>query len=132
MPPLLRVVFHDQSSGRGVIEDPLHQVAAADLRKGRVRYGPGDGRSLDQFDVRLTLPARDSGAAGRGTIARIRDDSVHHFDGQGAVASSREEPGPGGDDQFACATDEMLMYFRDEGVKVSTSLDGPAFLHNKN
>jgi uncharacterized protein len=33
---------------------------------------------------------------------------------------------------FACATDEMLMYFRDEGVKVSTSLDGPAFLHNKN
>jgi His-Xaa-Ser system radical SAM maturase HxsB len=33
---------------------------------------------------------------------------------------------------LACATDEMLMYFRDEGVKVSTSLDGPAFLHNKN
>jgi His-Xaa-Ser system radical SAM maturase HxsB len=33
---------------------------------------------------------------------------------------------------LACATDEMLMYFKDEGVKVSTSLDGPAFLHNKN
>lgn len=33
---------------------------------------------------------------------------------------------------LACATDEMLVYFRDEGVKVSTSLDGPAFLHNKN
>lgn len=33
---------------------------------------------------------------------------------------------------LACATDEMLMYFRDEGVKVSTSLDGPAFLHNQN
>ena len=33
---------------------------------------------------------------------------------------------------LACATDEMLLYFRDEGVKVSTSLDGPAFLHNKN
>jgi His-Xaa-Ser system radical SAM maturase HxsB len=33
---------------------------------------------------------------------------------------------------LACATDEMLMYFRDEGVKVSTSLDGPAFLHNRN
>jgi uncharacterized protein len=33
---------------------------------------------------------------------------------------------------LACATDEMLMYFRDEGVRVSTSLDGPAFLHNKN
>lgn len=33
---------------------------------------------------------------------------------------------------LACATDDMLMYFRDEGVKVSTSLDGPAFLHNKN
>jgi hypothetical protein len=28
--------------------------------------------------------------------------------------------------------DEMLAYFRDEGVKVSTSLDGPAFLQNKN
>jgi His-Xaa-Ser system radical SAM maturase HxsB len=26
----------------------------------------------------------------------------------------------------------MLMYFRDEGVRVSTSLDGPAYLHNKN
>lgn len=33
---------------------------------------------------------------------------------------------------LACATDEMLTYFRDEGVRVSTSLDGPAFLHNKN
>ena len=33
---------------------------------------------------------------------------------------------------LACATDEMLGYLRDEGVKVSTSLDGPAFLHNKN
>jgi His-Xaa-Ser system radical SAM maturase HxsB len=33
---------------------------------------------------------------------------------------------------LACATDEMLTYLRDEGVKVSTSLDGPAFLHNKN
>lgn len=29
-------------------------------------------------------------------------------------------------------TDDILLYFRDEGVKVSTSLDGPAFLHNKN
>lgn len=29
-------------------------------------------------------------------------------------------------------TDDILYYFRDEGVKVSTSLDGPAFLHNKN
>jgi His-Xaa-Ser system radical SAM maturase HxsB len=33
---------------------------------------------------------------------------------------------------LACATDEMLAFFRDEGIKVSTSLDGPAFLHNKN
>ena len=33
---------------------------------------------------------------------------------------------------LACATDEMLLFFRDEGVKVSTSLDGPSFLHNKN
>jgi His-Xaa-Ser system radical SAM maturase HxsB len=33
---------------------------------------------------------------------------------------------------LACATEEMLEYFRDEGVKVSTSLDGPAFLHNLN
>ena len=33
---------------------------------------------------------------------------------------------------LACATDEMLTYLRDEQVRVSTSLDGPAFLHNKN
>jgi His-Xaa-Ser system radical SAM maturase HxsB len=33
---------------------------------------------------------------------------------------------------LALATDEMLQYFRDEGVKVSTSLDGPKFLHNRN
>jgi len=26
----------------------------------------------------------------------------------------------------------MLQYFRDDGVKISTSLDGPAFLHNAN
>ena len=33
---------------------------------------------------------------------------------------------------LACANDDILMYFRDEGVKISTSLDGPALLHNKN
>jgi His-Xaa-Ser system radical SAM maturase HxsB len=33
---------------------------------------------------------------------------------------------------LACATDEMLTYFRDEEMRVSTSLDGPALLHNKN
>jgi len=29
-------------------------------------------------------------------------------------------------------TNDILHYFRDEAVKVSTSLDGPSFLHNKN
>lgn len=33
---------------------------------------------------------------------------------------------------LALATDEMLQFFASEGVKVSTSLDGPEFLHNKN
>jgi uncharacterized protein len=33
---------------------------------------------------------------------------------------------------LALATDEMLHFFRDERVSVSTSLDGPAFLHNAN
>jgi His-Xaa-Ser system radical SAM maturase HxsB len=33
---------------------------------------------------------------------------------------------------LACATNEMLTYFKDEGVKISTSLDGPGFLHNRN
>jgi His-Xaa-Ser system radical SAM maturase HxsB len=33
---------------------------------------------------------------------------------------------------LANATDEMLRYFRDERVKISTSLDGPAFIHNAN
>jgi His-Xaa-Ser system radical SAM maturase HxsB len=33
---------------------------------------------------------------------------------------------------LALAEDEMLRFFRDEGVNVSTSLDGPAFLHNAN
>lgn len=28
--------------------------------------------------------------------------------------------------------DEMLAYFRDENIKLSTSLDGPAFIHNAN
>lgn len=30
------------------------------------------------------------------------------------------------------ATDEMLTYCRDQGIKLSVSLDGPAFLHNEN
>ncbi len=30
------------------------------------------------------------------------------------------------------ATDEMLHYFRDEGIDLSTSLDGPAFIHDAN
>jgi len=33
---------------------------------------------------------------------------------------------------LACATDEMYQYFKEEGVKISTSLDGPAEIHNKN
>jgi His-Xaa-Ser system radical SAM maturase HxsB len=33
---------------------------------------------------------------------------------------------------LALATDEMLCFFRDEGISVSTSVDGPAFLHNAN
>lgn len=33
---------------------------------------------------------------------------------------------------LALATDEMLGYLATEGVKISTSLDGPAFLHDKN
>lgn len=33
---------------------------------------------------------------------------------------------------LACITDEILAYLREEEIKVSTSLDGPAFLHNKN
>src|SRR5207247_2350367 len=33
---------------------------------------------------------------------------------------------------LALATDDVLCYFRDEGVSVSTSLDGPAFIHNAN
>jgi His-Xaa-Ser system radical SAM maturase HxsB len=33
---------------------------------------------------------------------------------------------------LANATDEMLLYFRDEEIMVSTSLDGPAFIHNSN
>jgi His-Xaa-Ser system radical SAM maturase HxsB len=33
---------------------------------------------------------------------------------------------------LACISDEILVYLRDEEIKVSTSLDGPAFLHNRN
>jgi uncharacterized protein len=33
---------------------------------------------------------------------------------------------------LAIVTDEMLRYFRDEKVEISTSLDGPAFIHNAN
>jgi His-Xaa-Ser repeat-associated upstream radical SAM protein len=33
---------------------------------------------------------------------------------------------------LALATDEMLRYLRDAEIKISTSLDGPAFVHNAN
>src|SRR6266571_2257966 len=33
---------------------------------------------------------------------------------------------------LSVATDDQLRWCRDEGVKVSTSLDGPAFIHNAN
>jgi len=33
---------------------------------------------------------------------------------------------------LAYASDDVLMYCRDENIKLSTSLDGPAFLHNAN
>jgi His-Xaa-Ser system radical SAM maturase HxsB len=33
---------------------------------------------------------------------------------------------------LAVVTDEMLNYFKENNILVSTSLDGPAFIHNKN
>jgi His-Xaa-Ser system radical SAM maturase HxsB len=33
---------------------------------------------------------------------------------------------------LACITDEIIGYLADNDIKVSTSLDGPAFLHNQN
>ena len=33
---------------------------------------------------------------------------------------------------LALATDEVLYYCRDKGIEISTSLDGPAFIHNAN
>ena len=33
---------------------------------------------------------------------------------------------------LANLTDDILLYLRDEGIKISTSLDGPAFIHNVN
>ena len=33
---------------------------------------------------------------------------------------------------LAIVTDEMLLFFRDQKVDISTSLDGPAFIHNAN
>jgi sulfatase maturation enzyme AslB (radical SAM superfamily) len=33
---------------------------------------------------------------------------------------------------LAVASDEIMEYLRDEGIEVSTSLDGPAFIHNAN
>lgn len=33
---------------------------------------------------------------------------------------------------LANATDDMLFYLRDQNIKVSTSLDGPSFIHNAN
>lgn len=33
---------------------------------------------------------------------------------------------------LAVVTDDMLRYFRDEQIEISTSLDGPAFIHNAN
>lgn len=33
---------------------------------------------------------------------------------------------------LAVATDEMLHYCHEQGIRISTSLDGPAWLHNKN
>jgi His-Xaa-Ser system radical SAM maturase HxsB len=33
---------------------------------------------------------------------------------------------------LANLTDDILLYLRDEGIKISTSLDGPAFIHNAN
>lgn len=33
---------------------------------------------------------------------------------------------------LALATDGILMYFRDEGIDISTSLDAPEFIHNAN
>ena len=45
--------------------------------------------------------------------------------GKGVGHRCRDEPG-------AMATDDMLHYLRDEQIEISTSLDGPAFIHNAN
>ena len=55
-------------------------------------------------------------------VPRAKDLAAKHGRGLDIVVATN----------LAVVTDEMLRYFRDEEVYVSTSLDGPAFIHNAN
>ncbi len=82
----------------------------------------------------MDSPARDLTLEIQGGEPLVAFDLIQYLiPGAKALASERGK----NLDLVVCTnlsrvTDDILLYFRDKGVKVSTSLDGPAFLHNKN
>ncbi|MCA9520523.1 MAG: His-Xaa-Ser system radical SAM maturase HxsB, partial [Myxococcales bacterium] len=85
-------------------------------------------------DLMFQSPARNLTLEFQGGEPFLAFDTIRHV-----VQSARRRAGAEGRGLFpvvatnlAVVTNEMLEFCRDHGVRISTSLDGPAWLHNRN
>ena len=100
----------------------------------RLRYDMSEETALKSLDLVFQSPARHITLEFQGgepllnfdlirfIVPRAKERAAEHSKTMNIVVATN----------LAVASDEMLEYLRDEGIDVSTSLDGPAFIHNAN
>jgi uncharacterized protein len=115
-------------------EHSCHYCQVSRQSADRVRYDMSRETAARAVGLMFQSPARHLTLEFQGGESLLNFDLVRFI-----VPLAKEEAarrGKGLDivlaTNLAPATDEMLYYCRDEGIDISTSLDGPAFIHNAN
>ncbi len=115
-------------------EHSCHYCQVSRQTASRGQYDMSTGTADRAIELMMDSPSKELTLELQGGEPLLAFDTIQHI-----VPRAKEAAAVKGKhltivvtSNLACVTDEILTYLRDEGVKVSTSLDGPAFLHNKN
>jgi uncharacterized protein len=115
-------------------EHSCHYCQVSRQSADRVAYDMSEETALRALDLMFRSPAQHLTLEFQGGEPLLNFDLIQFI-----VPRAKERAaalGKGLDiviaTNLALATDEILYYCRDEGIDLSTSLDGPAFIHNAN
>jgi uncharacterized protein len=115
-------------------EHSCHYCQVSRQTTDRTKYDMSEETARRSVDLMFRNPARDLTLEFQGgepllnfpliqfTVALAKEKAAVTSKGLKIVVATN----------LALATDDILRYFRNEGIFVSTSLDGPAFIHNAN